>query len=99
MLVLGGTLEPRDIEAVSAGAGLNRRSPVAGQAHGRTTVSAQGSNAGELARSLRLRTEFSIAPATVLRLHLDKAIRTLGREPDVKTALASLTGTVDRFGR
>jgi uncharacterized protein involved in outer membrane biogenesis len=95
ILVLGGTLEPRDIEAVSAGASLNRRSPIRGKANGRTTVSARGRTGADLARSLLLRTKFRVAPATVLRLDLDKAIHSLGLEHAGQTALQSLTGTMD----
>ncbi|MEQ1802957.1 MAG: hypothetical protein ABL989_13595 [Gammaproteobacteria bacterium] len=95
LLVLGGTLEPRDIEVASAVASLNRISPVRGEANGRTTVSAQGRTAAELARSLRLLTEFTIAPATLLRLDVDKAIRTLGLQHDGQTTLQSMTGSME----
>ena len=90
-LVLGGTLEPRGIEVASAAKSLNRRSPIGGNANGHTVVSAQGTTAGELGQSLRLLTDFRIAPATVLRFDLDKAIRTAGKEHDGQTTLQSLT--------
>lgn len=94
-LVLGGTLIPRDVEVASATAALNRRSPIRGKANGRTAVSARGMTPGDLGRSLRLQTEFTIAPATVLRFDVDKAIRTLGIDNDGQTKLESVTGTMD----
>ena len=95
MLVLSGALEPRGVEVASAAESLNRHSPVGGKAVGRTVVSARGRTAGELGQSLRLRTEFTIAPATVLRFDLDKAIRTGGEDHDGQTPLQSLTGVLD----
>jgi hypothetical protein len=95
MLVLAGALEPRGVEVASAAQSLNRRSPVGGKANGHTVVSARGRTAGELGQSLRLRTEFTIAPATVLRFDLDKAIHTGGEEHDGQTTLQSLTGVLD----
>jgi len=94
-LVLGGTLMPRGVEVSSATAALNRRSPIRGKANGRTAVSARGRTPGELGRSLRLQTAFVIAPATVLRFDVDKAIRTLGIDNDGQTKLESVTGTMD----
>jgi hypothetical protein len=94
-LTLGGTLAPRVINVATAAQSLNRRSPVGGKANGNTVVSAHGKTAGELGSSLRLRTEFKMRPATILRFDLDKAIRTAGREHAGQTTLQSLTGVMD----
>lgn len=94
-LVLGGALEPRGIDVASAVGSLNRRSPVGGTANGHTRVSATGRTAGELGQSLRLLTDFRMAPATVLRVDVDKAVRTLGISHDGKTELKLLTGVMD----
>ncbi len=94
-LTLSGTLEPQGIDVASAAASLNRRSPIGGEANGHTVVSAHGTTAGDLGQSLRLRTDFTIAPATVLHFDLDKAIRSAGKEHDGQTTLESLTGVLD----
>jgi hypothetical protein len=94
-MTLGGTLEPRNIDVVSAAESLNRQSPVAGRANGRTSVTARGRTGGELGRSLRLLTEFRIAPATIRRFDVDKAIRTLGTRHDGQTPLSEVTGIMD----
>jgi predicted metalloprotease with PDZ domain len=55
-------------------------------------LSARGDSVGELARSLRTESDLSVAQGVVLRLDLDKAIRTRGKERDGQTPLDSLTG-------
>lgn len=92
---LRGRLVPRDIEVASAVSTFNRRSPVSGKGSGQTVLSAAGKSAGELARSLRTSTRFSISPATVLRFDLDKAISTLGKQRAGQTELQELTGQLD----
>ncbi len=94
-LTLGGTLQPRLISVAIAAESLNRRSPVGGKANGNTVVSAHGKTAGELGSSLRMRTEFRMMPATILRFDLDKAIRTAGKDHHGQTVLQSLTGVMD----
>ncbi len=88
---LTGELAPQNIEIAAAMATMNRRSPLSGRASGRTTLSARGDSVGELARSLRTESELSVAQGVVLRLDLDKAIRTRGKERDGQTPLDSLT--------
>ncbi len=92
---LSGQLAPRDIELESALGTFNRKSPVSGKGSGQTVLSADGKSVGELVRSLHTRTQFSVDPATILRLDLDKAVSTLGKERDGQTALQELTGQLD----
>jgi hypothetical protein len=92
---LSGQLAPHDIEVDSALRSFNRRSPVGGKGSGQTVLSADGKSVGELARSLHTRTTFSVNPATILRLDLDKAISTRGKERDGQTVLQELTGQLD----
>jgi hypothetical protein len=68
---------------------------VSGKGSGRTVLSADGKTVGELAGSLHTRTVFSVYPATILRVDLEKAISTLGKEHDGQTALQELTGQMD----
>jgi hypothetical protein len=94
-LRLSGELAPQNIEIAAVVTTFNRRAVVSGRGSGRTVLEAEGSDAAELARSLHTRTQFRVAPATVLRFDLRKAIRTLGREHDGQTPLDSLTGEMD----
>lgn len=94
-LHLGGKLQPRGIEAVSALAAFNRRSVIAGKVSGETTVSANGAGMAELARSLHTATPFTMGRSTLLRFDLDKAIRSAGKEHGGKTPLESVTGQLD----
>lgn len=89
---LSGELAPQNIEIAAAMATFNRRAPLSGRASGRTTLSARGDSVGELARSLRTESDLTVAQGVVLRLDLDKAIRTRGKERDGQTPLDSLTG-------
>lgn len=94
-LQLTGTLKPQGIDIVTAAQALKRRTAVGGRARGVTSVGARGRTVGELGSSLRLRTEFVVDNAELLRLDLDRAIRTLGAERSGRTALATLTGVMD----
>ncbi|RYX96629.1 MAG: hypothetical protein EOO28_06885 [Comamonadaceae bacterium] len=94
-LRLDGKLAPRNVEISSALAAFNRRSAVSGRANGSTTLTASGDAMGEIAQSLHTQTRFTMAPATILRFDLDKAIRTVGKEHAGQTPLESLTGTLD----
>jgi hypothetical protein len=94
-LHLAGALAPRGVEVESALAAFKRNSAVRGKASGRTVLSADGHTIAELARSLHTRTSFSMQPATVLRLDIDKAIRTGGQDRAGQTPLQSLTGQMD----
>jgi hypothetical protein len=95
VMELDGRLAPRNIEVDSAMAAFKRNSAVQGRAAGQTTLTASGANLGELVRSLHTRTDFTMAPATLVRLDVDKAIRTAGRDRSGHTPLRSLTGRMD----
>ncbi len=92
---LRGELNPKAIEIEAALDAFERESPVAGKASGQTVLTAQGMKLGELVRSLHTRTGFNMAPATVLRFDLDRAVRSLGKEHDGTTRLDTLTGQMD----
>lgn len=94
-LRLDGNLSPQAVEVASTMAAFNRRSPVAGKASGSTTLLAQGPSVGALAQSLRTRSTLRMAPATVLRFDLNKAVRTLGRDHAGSTVLDSLSGQME----
>ena len=92
---LNGHLQPHDIDVVSALSTFNRRSPIGGKASGQTVLSAEASSVGELAPSLHTRSLLHVSSARILRLDLDKAISTLGKEHEGQTALQELTGQLD----
>jgi uncharacterized protein involved in outer membrane biogenesis len=92
---LNGTLAPRDVEVADAVRTFERRPVVSGRGSGRTLVWTEGRTPGELLRALHTRTTFRIAPATVLRFNLDKAIDTLGQEHDGETPVDELAGQLD----
>lgn len=94
-LRLEGELAPRHIDVDAALAAFKRNSAVLGRASGRTTLEASGATVGELVRSLHTRTDFTMAPATLARVDVDKAIRTAGRDRAGQTALRSLKGRMD----
>jgi hypothetical protein len=92
---LTGELAPRGVEVHSAMASFKRNSVVRGPANGRTELSAQGGSVSELVRSLRTRTRFTMEPATLLRLDVDKTIRTFGQDRAGQTQMASLSGEME----
>jgi hypothetical protein len=95
VLHLAGELQPRQIEVQSAVTAFNRKPLVSGRASGTTVLDAEGHNIGDLARTLHSRTQFTVAPAQVLRFDLHKAIKTFGKEHDGTTPLESITGVMD----
>ena len=95
LLRIKGQLSPKNIEVLAALKAFDRKSPVAGRASGQTQLSAQGMKFGEVARSLHTHTAFSMAPATLVRFDLDRAVRTLGKEHAGTTKLDTLTGDMD----
>jgi uncharacterized protein involved in outer membrane biogenesis len=95
LMQLSGQLETKRIDVVEAMKAFKRRSVVGGLAEGTTTLSARGQTLGEMARSLQTRTRFSMAPATLLRFDLDRAIQSVGAEHAGQTPLDSLTGQLD----
>ncbi len=94
-LKLSGELAPKAIDVVAALAAFDRKSVIAGKAGGTTVINASGKDWGALGASFHTRTVFNVAPATVLRFDLDKAIRTLGAEHGGQTRLDSLSGQMD----
>ncbi|MDW5441332.1 AsmA-like C-terminal region-containing protein [Polaromonas sp. SM01] len=94
-LQLDGQLQPREIELTQALAAFNRRSVVAGKVSGETTLSASGDTLGQLAQSLHTQTRFTMGRATLLRLDLDKAIRSFGQNHEGQTALDAVAGQLD----
>lgn len=94
-LRLSGTFKPQGIEVSSALRAMNQRAVLAGKASGDTRLSASGDTAGELARSLHTTTSFKMGPSSLLRFDLDKAIRSLGKDPAGKTPLDGITGQLD----
>lgn len=94
-LRLSGTFKPQGIEVSSALRAMNQRAVLAGKASGDTRLSASGDTVGELARSLHTTTAFKMGPSSLLRFDLDKAIRSLGKDPAGKTPLDGITGQLD----
>lgn len=94
-LRLSGKLSPRGVEVSSLLEAFNRRPILAGKASGQTTVAADGANLGDLVRSLHSKTVFNMAPATLLRFDMDKAIRSVGKDHQGQTRLDSLTGQLE----
>jgi uncharacterized protein involved in outer membrane biogenesis len=94
-LRLRGRLSPRGVELQAALGTFNRRSPVRGAVSGETTLDAEGANPLVLAQQLHTRTRFTMAPATLMRFDLDRAVRSLGREHQGQTAIEELTGQLD----
>ena len=94
-LQLTGQLAPREVELAGALDAFKVRSPVQGKASGQSELSASGANLSALAASLRTRTTFSVSSATLLRIDIDKAIRSFGKDRAGQTTLRSLNGRMD----
>jgi hypothetical protein len=94
-MTLTGELAPRKVEIQSLLESFNRRSFIGGQASGETTLRAEGETVGELFRSLRTRSELQVAGGRLLRIDLDKAVKSLGEDRAGQTPLDSLTGVMD----
>ena len=87
-------LQLRDVNVAELVAAFGRKPALEGRANGRTTLQAQGQRPGELLRSLRTRTDFRMAPATLLSFDLARTVRTLGQERAGQTVLDELKGTL-----
>lgn len=94
-LQLTGHVTPDKIDVASALDAFKIHSPVVGKVSGQTQLSATGANLVGVAQSLKTHTTFSISPATVLHIDVDKAIHSLGADRAGQTPLRSLTGQVD----
>lgn len=91
---LNGELAPKRVEVASLMEAFHRRSFVGGLASGQTELRAEGETVGELFRSLRTRSVLDVQSARMLRLDLDKAIKTLGEDRAGQTPLDSLSGVM-----
>ncbi len=94
-LQLTGHVAPEKIDVASALDAFKVHSPVRGKVSGQTQLSAAGANVTQLAASLQTHTTFSVSPATVLHIDVDKAIHSLGADHAGQTPLRSLTGQMD----
>ena len=95
LLRLDGKLKPQAVEVAGALGAFNRRPVIAGKASGDTTLIASGSSAADLVQSLQTKTVFTIAPATLLRIDLSKAVRTAGKDHAGQTPLETVSGNMD----
>lgn len=93
-MTLTGELAPRNVEIQALLESFNRRAFIGGRASGTTTVRAEGETAGELFRSLRTRSELQVAQARLLRIDLDKAVKSLGEDRAGETPLDSLSAVM-----
>lgn len=94
-MALTGELAPRNVEIQALLESFNRRSFIGGQASGETTLRAEGETVGELFRSLRTRSQLRVAGARLLRIDLDKAVKSLGEDRVGQTPLDSLTAVME----
>jgi len=94
-LRLDGKLKPQAVEVASALEAFNRRPVLAGKATGNTVLSASGADFVDLVQSLRTQTTFAMAPATLLRFDMGKAVRSAGEDHTGQTALDSVSGAMN----
>ncbi|MEO8653015.1 MAG: glycine zipper domain-containing protein, partial [Ramlibacter sp.] len=94
-LQLTGQVAPDKIDVASALDAFKVHSPLRGKVSGQTQLSATGTNPAEIALSLRTHTAFSVSPATLLNVDVDKAIHSLGADHAGQTSLRSLTGQIN----
>lgn len=92
---LTGELAPRGIEVQAFLSTFNRRSPISGRASGSTTLDSEGESIGELFRTLHTRSLLDIEGGKILRLDLDKAVKSAGKDYEGETVLEQLTGQMD----
>ncbi|QHE83593.1 AsmA-like C-terminal region-containing protein [Hydrogenophaga sp. BPS33] len=93
-MTLTGELTPRQVEIQALLESFERRSVVGGRASGETTLRAEGDTVGELFRSLRTRSTLQVEGARLLRVDLDKAIKSLGEDRTGETPLDRLSGVM-----
>ncbi|MDI1340393.1 glycine zipper domain-containing protein [Polaromonas sp.] len=94
-LVLNGQLQPRGVDVASAATAFNRKPVIAGKASGNTVLSAQAETLVGLAQSLHTKTVFTMGASTLLRVDLDKAVRSLGKDHAGQTPLDTVSGQLD----
>ncbi len=93
-LRLEGGLKVEAVEVSSASVAFNRKPVLSGKANGNTTVSASGASLAELVQSLKTQTTFVMAPASLLRFDVSKAVRSAGKDHAGRTPLDSVTGAI-----
>jgi hypothetical protein len=93
-LRLTGELAPRGVEIASLLEAFHRRSFIGGRASGGTELRAEGDTALALFRSLRTHSVLEVERAKLLRINLDKAIKSLGEDLAGETPLDHLSGVM-----
>lgn len=94
-LRLDGKFKPQKVEVASALAAFNRRPVLAGKVSGDTAISASGISFVDLVQSLQTQTRFVMAPASLLRFDMAKAVKSAGTDHAGQTALDSITGAMN----
>ncbi|AOS80029.1 MULTISPECIES: AsmA-like C-terminal region-containing protein [Hydrogenophaga] len=94
-LRLTGQLAPRQVEVQTLLDAFHRRSFISGRASGTTELRAEGETWGALARSLHTRSELTVDGGKILRIDVDKAVKSLGDDRAGETPLDSLSGVVE----
>ena len=92
---LDGKLKPQAVEVARALEAFNRRAVLSGKVNGDTSLSASGATFVDLVQSLQTQTTFVMAPATLLRFDMGKAVRSAGKDHTGQTALDSITGAMN----
>lgn len=93
-MTLTGELSPRQVEIQALLVSFNRTAFIGGLASGETTLRAEGETVGALFRSLRTRSTLQVERARLLRIDLDKAVKSLGEDRAGETPLDSLSGVM-----
>lgn len=92
---LTGELAPRDVEVQALLQTFHRRSLISGLASGETVLRAEGDTVPALFRSLHTRSALAVRRAKVLRIDVDKAVKSFGKDRAGETPLDSLSGVVE----
>lgn len=93
-MTLAGELAPRQVEIQALLESFERRAFIGGRASGETTLRAEGETVAELFRSLRTRSTLQVEGGRLLRVDLDKAVKSLGEDRAGETPLDSLSGVM-----
>jgi hypothetical protein len=94
-MALSGELAPRNIEVQQFLATFNRRSPLSGRASGRTVLEGRADSIGALGRSIHTQSVLTVEGGKILRLDLDKAVKSAGKDFQGETPLDQLSGQMD----
>ncbi len=93
-LRLSGELAPRGVEVQALLEAFHRRPFISGRASGETTLQAEGETLADLPRGLRTRSALRVDGGKILRLDVEKAVKSLGEDRAGQTPLDSLSGVV-----